>query len=166
VAATAKHFPGFGRADRNTDDAQVTLHASAGELDSVDLPPFRAAVAEDVGLVMASHALYPALDPGRIASQSARVLRSLLRERLGFRGVVVTDSIEADAVLRRSGVGAAAERSIEAGADLVLMTGSGSWSQAFPRLVGRARRDPSFGVRLSEAAGRVLELKRELGLRP
>jgi beta-glucosidase-like glycosyl hydrolase len=78
---------------------------------------------------------------------------------------VITDSIEAEAVLRRSGVARAAELSIEAGADLILMTGSASWNEVFPRLMERARRDASFRGRLREAAARVLELKRGLGLR-
>ena len=77
---------------------------------------------------MSSHALYSALDGDRIASQSEPVLTDLLRGELGFKGAVVTDSIEAQAVLARSGVAEAAERSIDAGTDLILMTGSGSWN--------------------------------------
>ena len=74
-----------------------------------DLPPFEDAIAEGVPLIMASHVLYPAYDRGRIASQSGVLLRFLLRQRMRFRGVVVTDSIEAQAVLDRSGVATAAE---------------------------------------------------------
>jgi beta-N-acetylhexosaminidase len=78
--------------------------------------------------------------------------------------VVITDSIEARSVLRRSGVAVAAERSIAAGADVVLLTGSASWKLAFPRLLRRARRSKSFRHRVERSAGRVLQLKRELGL--
>jgi beta-N-acetylhexosaminidase len=166
VAATAKHFPGIGEAAANTDDAPVTIEATRVQLEDRDLPPFRAAIAERVPLVMVSHALYPAYDRFSIASQSGALLRFLLRRKLGFRGVVVTDSLEAEAVLRRSGVAEAAERSLAAGADLVLLTGSGSWKDVFPHLLARARRSPAFRARIREAAGRVLELKRELGLRP
>jgi beta-N-acetylhexosaminidase len=165
VAATAKHFPGLGAAPANTDDVPVTIEASRKDLEGRDLPPFRAAVEERVPLVMASHALYPALDPRRIASQSAPVMDGLLREELGFRGVAVTDSIEAEAVLARSGVAEAGERAVAAGVDLVLLTGSGSWNQVFPRLLGRARGSPSFRRQVRTSAARVLELKRELGLR-
>ena len=94
--------------------------------------PFRAAVNAGVPLVMLSHALYPALDRRRIASQSRPVVTGLLRGRLGYDGVVITDSLEAAAVLARSGVGAAAERSVRAGADLILMTGSASWNAGVP----------------------------------
>ncbi len=164
VAATVKHFPGLGRATTNTDDEGVTIAASRADLLGTDLAPFRDAIGAGTPLVMASHALYPALDQRRIASQSPAVLGDILRGQLGFRGAVVTDSIEAQAVLDRSDVGTAAQRSIEGGADLVLMTGSGSFNQVQPRLLARARRDARFRARVTAAAGRVLALKRRLGL--
>lgn len=165
VAATVKHFPGLGLAADNTDDAPVTIAAAASQLDT-GLEPFRAAVRARAPLVMASHALYPAYDGQRIASQSPRVLGDLLRGRLGFRGIVVTDSLEAEAVVSRSGVATAAERSVGAGADLVLMTGRGSFRPVYRRLLHRAERSPAFRKRVREAAGRVAGLRRALGLRP
>jgi beta-N-acetylhexosaminidase len=76
--------------------------------------------------------------------------------------VIVTDSMEAQAVLDRSGVPEAAERSLRAGADLLLMTGSASWNDVFPRLLREARGDPAFRARIRESAARVLALKRAL----
>ena len=165
VAATAKHFPGFGAAAVNTDDAPASIARRREQIEAVDLEPFRVAVRERVPLVMASHALYPAYDAERIASQSRELLVGVLRERLGFGGVVVTDSLEAEAVLGRSSIAVAAERSLEAGADLVLMTGSGSFKLVYPHLLRRARSSGAFRARVREAAGRVLALKRRLGLR-
>jgi beta-N-acetylhexosaminidase len=162
--ATAKHFPGFGAARVNTDDGEVTIARSRSTLEGRDLLPFKAAIRAGVPLVMASHALYPALDPRRITSQSPKLLRGLLRRELGFGGAIVTDSIEAEAVLRRSSVAIAAERSIAAGADQVLMSGSASWKFVFPHLLDRARRSRAFRSRLEEAAARVLDLKRRLRL--
>jgi beta-N-acetylhexosaminidase len=78
--------------------------------------------------------------------------------------VIVTDSLEAQAVLDRSGVGRAAERSIRAGADLILMTGSASWNQVHPWLLARARRSRPFRERIRQSAARVLALKEQLGL--
>jgi beta-N-acetylhexosaminidase len=158
VAATAKHFPGLGGATVNTDDAPATVRTPIAR----DLVPFRAAIAEAVPLVMLSHASYPELDSRRIASQSRAIVTDLLRRRLGFEGVIVTDSLEAQAVLARSGVADAAERSIRAGADLILMTGSASWNDVFPRLLTEARRDPAFRKRIRDSAARVLALKRAL----
>jgi beta-N-acetylhexosaminidase len=157
VAATAKHFPGLGAADVNTDDGSAVSTA--------DLAPFRAAIDARSPLIMVSHAVYPALDPSRIASQSKPIVAGLLRTRLGYRGVVVTDSIEAQAVLDRSSVAVAAERSIAAGADLILTTGSASWNEIYPRLLAKARRSQAFRVRVRRSAARVLELKRRLDLR-
>jgi beta-N-acetylhexosaminidase len=160
LAATAKHFPGLGRAAVNTDDGSTAI---GGAL-RADLVPFRAAVDAGVPLVMLSHALYPELDPRRIASQSPRIVSGLLRGRLGFDGVVVTDSIEAQAVLDRAGVATAAERSLRAGADLILMTGSASWNDVHAHLLARARTSGAFRERVRRSAARVLELKRRLGL--
>jgi beta-N-acetylhexosaminidase len=158
VAATAKHFPGLGGSAINTDDASATV---AGEIDA-DLEPYRAAIAAEVPLIMLSHALYPALDTEAIASQSQPIVTGLLRERLGFRNVIVTDSLEAQAVLDRSDVATAAELSIQAGADLMLMTGSASWNEVFPRLLEKARAEPGFRARIRASAARVLALKRRL----
>jgi beta-N-acetylhexosaminidase len=158
VAATAKHFPGLGRAQVNTDDGSATV---SGPL-TRDLVPFRAAIGAKAPLIMLSHALYPALDPDRIASQSTRIVTGLLRRRLGYEGVIVTDSIEAQAVLDRSGVARAAERSLRAGADLILTTGSASWNLIHPWLLRAARSDPALRKRVRESAARVLALKQLL----
>jgi beta-N-acetylhexosaminidase len=158
VLPTVKHYPGFGRATENTDDAPVTIGASRAELET-DLMPFAAAIDAGVPLVMASHALYPALDPDYIASQSPAILQDLLRDELGFEGVVMTDSLEAEAVLARSSVEVAAERSLAAGADLLLMTGRGSWIHVFPHLLRRARKSPALRTRIAESAARVRRLR-------
>jgi hypothetical protein len=84
--------------------------------------------------------------------------------RLGYDGVIVTDSIEAQAVLDRSGVGRAAERSLRAGADLVLTTGSASWNLIHPWLLREAQASPDFRRRVRESAARVLALKGEVAL--
>jgi beta-N-acetylhexosaminidase len=163
VMPTVKHFPGFGRATENTDDSPVTIAASRDELET-DLEPFRAAIDTDVPLVMASHALYPALDEEHIASQSPAILQDLLRGELGLHGVVITDSLEAEAVLARSSVEVAAERSLAAGADLLLMTGRGSWIHVFPHLLERARKSAALRARIAESAARVERLRQRLGL--
>jgi beta-N-acetylhexosaminidase len=114
---------------------------------------------------MASHALYPSLDRERIASQSPAILQGLLREKLGFRGLIVTDSMEAQAVLERMSLTQAAARSARAGADLLLLTGNGSFRPVSRHLVALARRDPALRARLAEGGARVAALKRQLGLR-
>jgi len=152
VLSTAKHFPGLGAAQQNTDDAPATIP------DAPDLAPFAAAVDAGVPLVMAGHALYPELDPDRIASQSRAILTGRLREELGFDGVVVTDSLEAEAVVSRSSAPTAAARGMRAGVDLMLTTGPGSYLPVLRRLVAEARADPAFRARVAESAARVRAL--------
>ena len=163
IGSTPKHFPGFGRARANTDFRAVTIGASRRGLES-DLRPFRAAIGAGAPAVMVAHALYPAYDGSRIASQSPVLLR-LLREKLGFRGAIVTDSLDAAAVRSRSSVEAAAVRSVAAGADLLLVTGPDSYKRVHRRLLAAGRRSPGFRARVASAARRVRGLKRRLGLR-
>ena len=161
VAPTLKHFPGLGAATGNTDFRPVTIRRSAAAL-RADLGPFRAGIAAGAPLVMVGHALYPAFDPGRIASQSRRTIAGLLRHDLGFDGVVVTDSLEARAVTSRSPVGTAAVRSVSAGADLALTTGRGSFLPVLRALRAAAHRDTGFARRVRASAARVLALRRTL----
>jgi beta-N-acetylhexosaminidase len=158
VAPTLKHFPGLGATGTNTDDAPVTISTPRA------LPPFEAGIKAGAQLVMASHALYTGLDRRNIASQSKPILTTLLRQKLGFKGVVITDSMEAAAVLKRSSLETAALRSIAAGADLLLLTGSGSFPRVEKQLLIGARQSPKFRARIAEAAARVIALKRSLGL--
>jgi beta-N-acetylhexosaminidase len=122
VAATAKHFPGLGAAIRsqNTDLTPVTLNISLNTLRTVDEVPYRAAVAAGVKLVMTSWAIYPALDAHRPAGLSSAVIQRELRGRLGFRGVTITDGIEAGAVTAYGGLARRIVLAAAAGADLIL----------------------------------------------
>jgi beta-N-acetylhexosaminidase len=165
VAATLKHFPGLGAAGSNTDQKVVTISSPRAAVEARDLLPFKAGIAAGAPLVMASHAVFSGLDPDNIASQSPAILRDLLRAQLGFQGVVVTDSMEAAAVLARGSIEEAALRSLSAGADLLLLTGPGSFPRVYRQLLEAARRSPKFRVRIAEAAARVMALKRSLGLR-
>jgi beta-N-acetylhexosaminidase len=160
VAATAKHFPGLGGATVNTDDGPATVERSRAQLEESDLPPFAAAIDAGVPLVMVGHARYPALDPDRIASQSQAIVGGLLRDQMGFEGVVVTDSMEAQASLATGGITTVSERAVRAGADLLLLTGRGSYTPVYEHLVAEAQRSPALRARVREAATRVLALKR------
>lgn len=156
VAPTLKHYPGLGGAAVNTDDGPATVAGPPG------LRPFAAGIEAGAPLVMVSHARYPALDPRRIASQSPRIVDGLLRRELGFRGVVVTDSLEADAVLRTGTVEATALRSVRAGVDLILTTGQGSYLRVTRALEREGRRSARFAARLRTAGARVERLRRAI----
>jgi beta-N-acetylhexosaminidase len=155
VATTVKHFPGLGGATVNTDDGPATVNRTRDEIEA-DLEPFRAAFEAGTEFVMASHATYPALDPDRIASQSPVVIDGLLRRELGYRGVVMTDSLEAAAVQEVADVEEAAIASARAGVDVILTTGRGSYIRVFRALLAEARSDPEFRDRVRASAARVL----------
>jgi beta-N-acetylhexosaminidase len=161
VAPTAKHFPGLGGATVNTDHGSATIDGGAPT--ASDLAPFQAAIAAKVPLIMSSHAVYPRLDGRRIASQSPAILKGLLRERLGYGGVVMTDSIEAAAVRATGETEDVAVRSIRAGNDIVLTTGQGSWIRAYRALLAEARSSRSFRSLVKASAARVLALQRTFG---
>lgn len=121
VAATAKHFPGLGSASQsqNTDLGPVEINTPLAELRSIDELPYASAIAAGVKLVMLSWATYPALDPSSPAGLSPVVVHEL-RNRLGFRGVTITDDIDAGAVTRFGSLGYRSVQAIRAGADLIL----------------------------------------------
>jgi beta-N-acetylhexosaminidase len=147
VAATAKHFPGLGAAAKhqNTDLGPVTLNTSLTTLRHVDEIPFRQAIAAGVKLVMTSWALYPRLDPHLPAGLSSAIITGELRRRLRFRGVTITDGINAGAV---TPFGNLAQRSVlaaEAGADLILCAATNP-----------NRNTPSLGIRVKSAVASAI----------
>ena len=122
VAATAKHFPGLGAAARsqNTDLRPTKLNLSLATVRAVDEVPFKSAIAAGVKLVMTSWATYPALDPNRPAGLSAKVIGGELRGHLGFKGVTITDGIDAGAVTPFGSLSRRSVLAAAAGADLIL----------------------------------------------
>ena len=125
VAATAKHFPGLGAAtaSQDTDEVPVTLRVPLQSLRDVDELPYRSAIAAGVRLVMVSWAIYPALDPRRPAGLSSTIVQGELRDRLGFKGVTITDALEAGALRPFGAIGNRAVLAAGAGMDLLLCSG-------------------------------------------
>lgn len=119
VAACAKHFPGHGDANVDSHLALPVLAHDLARLRGVELPPFREAIAAGVASVMTAHVLLPAVDPAEPATLSRRVL-DLLREDLGFEGLVFTDDLDMHAVSERYPPAELARRALEAGADVLL----------------------------------------------
>jgi len=121
VLTTAKHFPGHG--DTSTDphlDLPVIPH-SRERLTQVELAPFRAAIAAQVSAVMTAHLQVPALDPDYPVTLSALVLTQLLRQEMGFEGLIVTDAMVMQAITARYDTYEAPIMALEAGADIILM---------------------------------------------
>lgn len=121
VIACAKHFPGHGAASVDSHVSLPTLDLSRRSLDAVHLPPFRAAIEAGVGSVMLAHIVPGALDPaGHPATLSGPTVRGLLREELGYAGLVLTDSFRMEALAGLGAEGELAARAIAAGVDIVL----------------------------------------------
>jgi beta-N-acetylhexosaminidase len=119
VAATAKHFPGFGAAPGNTDEGAVRIAVPLHTLRAVDRVPFAAAIRAGARLVMLSSAIYPALS-SRPAVLSPRVVQRELRGSLGFEGVTISDDLEAPAFTAYGGPSGAGLKAARAGVDLLL----------------------------------------------
>ncbi|WP_446676498.1 beta-N-acetylhexosaminidase [Paenibacillus taichungensis] len=123
VAATAKHFPGHGDTAVDSHLGMVTVPHERNRLDQVELLPFRCAIEAGVDAIMTAHVIFPAIEPEPIpATLSRKVLTGLLREEMGFDGIIITDCLEMHAISKPYGVAEAAIRAVEAGADLILVS--------------------------------------------
>ena len=159
VAATAKHFPGFGAATLNTDNGTAVIGLPAATLRSVDRPPFAAAVRAGADLVMLSSAVYPALSP-LPAVLSRRVVRGDLRRGVGFRGVTISDDLEGPAFAGYGGAPGAAVRAARVGVDVLLFARSyGGAAQAAEALEAAIRSGRVSRAALEAGLRRVLALR-------
>jgi beta-N-acetylhexosaminidase len=165
VTAVLKHFPGLGRVRSNTDysadvvdpatragDAQVELFADLAA--GADAPPF----------VMTSSAVYPAIDDSQPAGWSERVVDGLLRQELGFQGVVVSDDVGAAAAVQDVPPGERAVRCLAAGGTLVLTVDPGVYPDMLAAVVERDRTDAGFRARVDAAVRTALLAKLEARL--
>ena len=121
VLGCAKHFPGHGDTEQDSHLSLPVLPHQRQRLEQIELPPFRAAIAAGVASVMTGHLLLPELDADHPATLSSAVLTTLLRDDLGFNGLVVTDALVMEAITEQYGAAEAAVLAFEAGADLILM---------------------------------------------
>ena len=120
VLACGKHFPGHGDTDTDSHFALPRITHDLAHLEAVDLVPFRAAIAAGIAAIMTSHILFPALDPTLPATLSPAILTGLLREKMGFGGLIITDDLEMKGVAEGWGAAEAAVLAVEAGADVLL----------------------------------------------
>lgn len=163
IATVAKHFPGHGGTSLDSHRVLPASDATLSELVNTDLAPFRAVI--DIGLdgVMSAHIAVPKLTLGveEPATVSSAIISGLLRGKLGFRGLVLTDELEMEAIAGRYGAGHAAVMAVRAGADMVLVP----WrperqEEVYAALVSAVQRGEIATERLSDALRHVLALKR------
>lgn len=161
VAATGKHFPGFGAATENTDFSSERIDLSKEELRSVDEKPYAAFAAAKGKLAMLSTAIYPAFSD-RPAAFTRAIATGELRGRLGFEGVSVTDALETPAVEDFGGTAKVAVAGARAGADLLLFARLGPAERAWKALVAKLRFHRLERDEFEEAVQRVLDMRSEM----
>jgi beta-N-acetylhexosaminidase len=121
IMAVAKHFPGLGLAGMDPHFHLPVIKSEKKDIERYSLPPFRSAIRAKVSGIMTSHAVYPSLDPENPATLSPVILNGLLREKMGFRGLIITDDLEMGAITERHNVAQGALNSFLAGADILLV---------------------------------------------
>ncbi|MGD1010611.1 MAG: glycoside hydrolase family 3 N-terminal domain-containing protein [Candidatus Aminicenantales bacterium] len=164
MIATAKHFPGHGDTAQDSHLLLPTITAGLDRLERVELAPFKDAVNAGVRAVMTSHLFVPALDPtpNLPATLSPAILTGVLRKKLGFRGLIVTDAMEMAGITNSFSPGDAALRAVLAGADIVLLPPEPARVAEYLAAAGRDGKIPA--QRIDESVRRILEAKAGLGL--
>jgi beta-N-acetylhexosaminidase len=185
MMATGKHFPGHGDTDENSHLTITTVHASRERIDTVELVPFRRAIAAGLQGMMTFHGLVPAIDTASVpATLNPAIMTGLLRKQLGFNGLLITDAMDMNGVLSRVaapksgaarsttgsygainnsiGIAEACKLAIAAGADILLMPSD--VPAAIDAVVAGVKEGRFTQARVDSSARRVLEIKRRLNL--
>ena len=185
MMATGKHFPGHGDTEENSHLTVTTIHASRARIDTVELVPFRRAIAAGVQGIMTFHGLVPALDTASVpATLNPAIMTGLLRRQLGFNGLLITDAMDMNGVLSRVtvgqatrgqsvagnygtinnsiGIAEACKLAIGAGADILLMPSD--VPAAIDAVVAGVREGRFTQARVDSSVRRVLEIKRRFNL--
>jgi beta-N-acetylhexosaminidase len=167
VAATAKHFPGKAN---TLVDPHVELPMINGKLDVIwgtDLVPFRAACIASVAAVMVTHAQFRDIEPAYPSTMSSRIIQGLLRERIGFKGLVTTDCMEMKAVTNRYGPDESAIRAALAGADTILFSHTRQYQEAAYEALLEAARSGRLPLKqVDDSVRRIGEVKARFAMSP
>jgi beta-N-acetylhexosaminidase len=163
VVPCGKHFPGHGDTDTDSHLELPVLNHPPERFEEVELVPFRKAISADIPMLMTAHVMVPALDTVHPATLSHAVMHRLLREELGYEGVVITDDLEMKAVADRYDVEEMVELGLRAGVDIFLICHTQQkWERAHDHLLELATNNDLDRHRVLESANRVMDLKRGL----
>ena len=163
IISVLKHFPGQGSASGNTHFGFAVSQRTREELDNTDLVPFSVGIYAGVGMVMVSHQVTPALDQDTPASMSPKVI-SVLRDELGFGGVIITDALRMGAIHDTYGSREACILALEAGADMILLPSN--FTVAYKGVMQAVSEGRITEKRIDESVRRILTLKEKYGLLP
>jgi beta-N-acetylhexosaminidase len=167
IVAVGKHFPGHGNTSVDSHLGLPSLSQSVDDLERIELVPFRRAIDNDIAGIMSAHIVFPAVDPtGVPATLSQSVMRGLLRDRLGFKGLALSDDMGAmKAITDNYTPGDAAVRAVKAGVDMIILSAEvGRQRQARDGLLAAVQSGEISPERLEQAVRNVLQAKARFGL--
>jgi beta-N-acetylhexosaminidase len=162
VLGCGKHFPGLGEGNLDSHQELPVIKKPLKKLWAEDLLPYRM-LRRQMPLVMISHAAYPSVTRDRSPASLSKVwITDILRKRIDYRGLIVSDDLEMGGVLSAAPIGEVAVKFAQAGGDLCLICHRGDYvSEAHEALVKAAERDPKFARRVEESSGRVRAFKKK-----
>jgi beta-N-acetylhexosaminidase len=161
VLSCGKHFPGHGDTDTDSHLDLPKVDHAWDRLEAVELAPFKLAAQAGLPMIMTAHVVFAALDAKRPATLSEQVVTGLLRKRLGYRGVIVSDDLDMRAIAGHMGIDHAAVQAIRAGCDVLLLCCNEQYqAQAEEALLKGAEQDSELKRRIGESAARVRAMKK------
>ncbi|WP_428062659.1 glycoside hydrolase family 3 protein [Candidatus Avelusimicrobium fimicolum] len=163
IVSVVKHFPGHGDTSADSHYDVPVVRASYSQLQKIHLAPFDAAVKQGVPGVMTGHILYPALDNKNVATFSRPILQDLLRGTMGFKGLIVTDSLDMKSATSYCTIPGCAVRALESGADMILLGRYVKPVSVFSQ-VWREVQAKHLESAVEDAARKVFDLKKQMGL--
>lgn len=163
IVSVVKHFPGHGDTSADSHYDVPVVRASYSQLQKIHLAPFEAAVKQGVPGVMTGHILYPALDNKNVATFSRPILQDLLRGTMGFKGLIVTDSLDMKSATSYCTIPGCAVRALESGADMILLGRYIKPVSVFSQVWREVQAKHLESV-VEDAARKVFDLKKQMGL--
>lgn len=165
VAATAKHFPGHGDTDTDSHTGVPIINHTRDQWEQIDQPPFAAAVDRDIDAIMTAHIIVPALDDSRDpATLSGPIMTGILRQEMGYDGVVVTDALGMQGVRDKYGDERVPVLALQAGVDQLLKPPDEKFPLQYEAVLEAVRSGEISQQRIDRSVARILALKQQLGL--
>jgi beta-N-acetylhexosaminidase len=165
VIAAAKHFPGRGDSATDAHHACPMLKVDSDRFNKIELYPYKRLIEAGIDSIMVAHCIYPHVDPDQISTVSRKVVTGILRDQLGFEGLITTDSITMGALIDRYGIGEACARALDAGADIILMKAENQWrGEMFYTIKKWVESGKIKAEELDDKVRRILRIKKQYGL--
>lgn len=165
VIAAAKHFPGRGDSATDAHHACPSLSVDEKRFNKIELYPYKKLIEAGIDSIMVAHCIYTHIDPNKISTVSRKVVHGILRDQLGFEGLITTDSITMGALIDQYGIGEACSRALDAGADIILMKAENQWrGEMFYTIKQWVEKGKIKSEELDDKVRRILKIKKQYGL--